>query len=126
MLVEKNITPGQEIRSDLMLANAPQFISPQLVVTDPTRLWLFLDVSELDVTGLTPGREILVHTPAYPDRIFHGRLEIIGRELDPATRTIKARCRVDNRENLLRAEMYVSVDVAASGAALASNKAQWV
>ena len=117
VLVEKNITPGQEIRSDLMLANAPQFVSPQLVVTDPTRLWLFLDVSELDVTGLTPGREILVHTPAYPDRIFHGRLEIIGRELDPATRTIKARCRVDNRENLLRAEMYVTVDVAASGAA---------
>ncbi len=117
VLVEKNISPGQEIRSDLMLANAQQFFNPQFVVTDPTRLWLFLDVSELDVTALTPGREIFIHSQAYPDKTFHGQLEIIGRELDPTTRTIKARCLVDNGDNLLRAEMYVTVDVASSGSA---------
>jgi len=65
-LVEKNISPGQEIRSDLMLANAQQFINPQFVVTDPTRLWLFLDVDELTVTSLAAGREVSIHTPAYP------------------------------------------------------------
>jgi cobalt-zinc-cadmium efflux system membrane fusion protein len=117
VLVEKNISPGQEIRSDLMLANAQQFFNPQFVVTDPTRLWLFLDVSELDVNALTPGREVFVHSQAYPDKNFHGRLEIIGRELDPTTRTIKARCLVDNGDNLLRSEMYVTVDVASSGSA---------
>ena len=100
-----------------MLANAQPFFNPQFVVTDPTRLWLFLDVSELDVTRLTPGREISLRTPAYPDKVFSGHLEIIGRELDPATRTIKARCLVDNGEDLLRAEMYVTVDVAANGPA---------
>jgi cobalt-zinc-cadmium efflux system membrane fusion protein len=100
-----------------MLANAQQFIDPQFVVTDPTRLWLFLDVSELAVASLTPGREVFIHTQAYPDKIFHGRLEIIGHGLDPTTRTIKARCLVDNTENLLRAEMYVTADVASSGGA---------
>ncbi|MGB7748592.1 MAG: efflux RND transporter periplasmic adaptor subunit [Verrucomicrobiia bacterium] len=117
VLVEKNISPGQEIRPDLMLANAQQFINPQFVVTDPTRLWLFLDVDELIVTSLASGREVFIHTPAYPDKIFHGRLEIIGHELDPTTRTIKARCLVDNGDNLLRAEMYVTADVASSGTA---------
>jgi cobalt-zinc-cadmium efflux system membrane fusion protein len=117
VVVEKNISPGQEIRSDLMLANAPQFINPQFVVTDPARLWLFLDVDELIVTSLASGREVFIHTPAYPDKIFHGRLEIIGHELDPTTRTIKARCLVDNGDNLLRAEMYVTADVASSGTA---------
>ena len=116
-LVEKNITPGQEIRSDLMLANAPQFTDPQFVVTDPTRLWLFLDVDELTVTLLAAGREVSIHTAAYPGKVFHGRLEIIGHELDPTTRTIKARCLVDNGEKLLRAEMYVTADVAAGGTA---------
>ncbi len=115
VVVGKNLNPGQEIRPDLMLANAQQFIDPQFVVTDPTRLWLFLDVSELDVASLTPGREVFIHTHAYPDKIFHGRLEIIGHGLDPTTRTIKARCFVDNAENLLRAEMYVTVEVASSG-----------
>ena len=117
VLVEKNISPGQEIRSDMMLANAQQFINPQFVVTDPTRLWLFLDVDELTVTSLASGREVSIHTPAYPEKIFHGQLEIIGHELDPTTRTIKARCLVDNSDHLLRAEMYVTADVASSGAA---------
>lgn len=117
VLVEKNISPGQEIRSDLMLANAQQFFNPQFVVTDPTRLWLFLDVDELTVTSLASGREVFIHTPAHPDKVFHGRLEVIGHELDPVTRTIKARCLVDNGGNLLRAEMYVTVDVASSGPA---------
>jgi cobalt-zinc-cadmium efflux system membrane fusion protein len=117
VLVEKNISPGQEIRPDLMLANAQQFINPQFVVTDPTRLWLILDVDELIVTSLASGREVFIHTPAYPGKIFHGWLEIIGHELDPTTRTIKARCLVDNGDNLLRAEMYVTADVASSGSA---------
>jgi len=117
VLVEENISPGQEIRSDLMLANAQPFINPQFVVTDPTRLWLFLDVSELDATSLTPGQKVFVHTPAYPDKLFPGQLEVIGHELDPTTRTIKARCLVDNADHLLRAEMYVTVDVTANGPA---------
>ena len=113
MVVEKNLSPGQEIRADLMLANAQQFINPQFVVTDPKRLWLFLDADELTVTRLTPGQLVQVHTKAFPDKIFTGQLETIGHELDPATRTIKVRCRVDNREGLLSAEMYVTVDVTA-------------
>lgn len=120
VVVEKNITPGQEIRPDLMLANAPQFTNPQFVVTDPARLWLFLDVDEATAASLAPGWEIFIHSKAYPDKLFHGQLEIIGRELDPATRTLKARCRVDNAEKLLRAEMYVTADVTASGAAVVS------
>jgi len=113
-LVEKNITPGQEIRSDLMLANAPQFTDPQFIVTDPTKLWLFLDVDELTVTSLAVGRDVAIHTAAYPGKVFHGKLEIIGSELDPTTRTIKTRCLVDNSEKLLRAEMYVTADIAAN------------
>jgi cobalt-zinc-cadmium efflux system membrane fusion protein len=115
--VEKNITTGQEIRSDLMLANAPQFINPQFVVTDPKRLWLFLDVDEMMVTQLSAGQQAQVHTKAYPDKTFNGRLDIIGRELDPTTRTLKARCLVDNSDGLLNAEMYVTADVTATAAA---------
>ena len=107
IVVEKKISPGQQIRSD-------QSENPLFVVTDPTRLWLFLDVTEMDVASLSPNQEVLIHTKAFPDRTFHGQLEIIGGGLDAATRTIKARCVVDNSEKLLRAETYVSADVSAS------------
>jgi cobalt-zinc-cadmium efflux system membrane fusion protein len=114
VVVEKNVSPGQEIRADLMLANAPQFTNPQFVVTDPTRLWLFLDVDELSVTALAVGREVLIHTPAYPDKVFHAQVQVIGQELDPTTRTIKVRCLVNNSEHCLRAEMYVTAEVVSS------------
>jgi cobalt-zinc-cadmium efflux system membrane fusion protein len=104
-IVEKSINPGQELRAD-QVSDKPLF-----VISDPSRLWLLLDVTESDVAFMGPGQEVLVRARALPDKVFRGRLEIIGQGLDPATRTIKARCVVDNADKLLRAEMYVSADV---------------
>ena len=111
VLVEKNITPGQEVRADLMLANAPNLFSPLFVVSDPSRLWLQLDVSELNVSSLEPGQQLRIYSRAYPNKVFEGRLEKIGNSLDPTTRTVKVRGAVDNPDKLLKAEMYVTVDV---------------
>src|SRR5205807_6675935 len=36
-IVDRSITPGQEVRPDQMLANAPQLVAPLFVVTDPSR-----------------------------------------------------------------------------------------
>jgi cobalt-zinc-cadmium efflux system membrane fusion protein len=115
VVAEKNITPGQQVRSDAQLANAPQLFAPLFVISDPSQLWLYLDVTELDVAGLRPGQEIHVHSKVYPDRVFVARLERIGDSLDPTTRTIKARAVLDNPDNLLMAEMYVTAEVVADG-----------
>ena len=116
-VVERNVSSGQQIRPDQMLANAPQFVNPLFVITDPTKLWLFLDVTEADVASLAPGQDVTVRARALPDKVFHARIETIGGGLDPTTRTIKVRCLLDNSTALLRAEMYVSADVAAPTAA---------
>jgi cobalt-zinc-cadmium efflux system membrane fusion protein len=108
VIVEKTINPGQEVRSD-QVGDKPLF-----VISDPTRLWLYLDVTEADVASMKLGQEVVVRARALPDKIFRGRLEVIGQGLDPATRTIKARCLVDNADKLLRAEMYVSADVSSA------------
>ncbi len=110
VVVEKNLNPGQEVRSDMMLANATQFFAPLFVVSDPTKLWVQLDVSESDVVNLKPGATLRVFARAYPDKVFTGRLENIGDSLDPATRTVKVRGVVDNPDKLLKAEMYVSAE----------------
>ena len=60
---------------------------------------------------------MFIRARALPDKVFHGRVEIIGQGLDAATRTVKARCLADNSEQLLRAEMYVSADVATGAGA---------
>ncbi len=111
VIVDKNLNPGQEIRPDQMLANAPQLFAPLFIVSDPTRLWVLLDVTELDMDSLKEGQEIQIRTKAYPEKIFPGRLDLIGDSLDPAKRTVMVRGVVNNPGKLLKAEMYVMVDV---------------
>jgi cobalt-zinc-cadmium efflux system membrane fusion protein len=111
VLVERNLTPGQEVRPDQMLANVPQFTAPLFVITDPTRLWVWLDVTEMHLPLVQKGQELRIRTKAFPEKIFKGRLELIGDSLDPTTRTVRARGTVDNPDQLLKAELYVTVEV---------------
>jgi len=115
IVVEKNINPGQEVRPDQMLANAPQFFSPLFVITDPTRLWIQLDMAEQDLPHLKPGQTIAVHARAFPTQTFSGKIVVVSDFLDPATRTIKVRGVVENPERLLKAEMFVNVDLLGDG-----------
>ena len=110
-LVDKNINPGQELRAALMLANAPNLFAPSFTVSDPSKLWLQVDVAESDLPLLQTGERLRVTTRAFPDRVFDGVLDNIGATMDPATRTVKVRGVVENPDRLLKAEMYVLVDV---------------
>jgi cobalt-zinc-cadmium efflux system membrane fusion protein len=109
ILVERNVTPGQEVRPDQMLANMPQFTAPLFVVTDPARLWIQIDATELDLPHMRPGRELTFSSRAFPDQTFTGRVDTVAEFIDPSTRTIKVRGTVDNTRRVLKAEMFVSV-----------------
>jgi cobalt-zinc-cadmium efflux system membrane fusion protein len=109
ILVERNVTPGQEVRPDQMLANMPQFTAPLFVVTDPARLWIQIDATELDLPHLRPGRELTFSSRAFPDQNFTGRVDTVSEFIDSSTRTIKVRGTVDNTRRVLKAEMFVSV-----------------
>ncbi len=123
--VERNVNPGQEIRPDQMLANLPQFTAPLFVVTDPSKLWVWLDVTEMHLPLVHQGQELRIRSRAFPDKTFTGRLDLIGDSLDPTTRTVKARGTVDNASKLLKAELYVAVEIpdAASRALQVPSKA---
>jgi cobalt-zinc-cadmium efflux system membrane fusion protein len=111
VVVEKNINPGQEVRADQMLANATNLFAPLFVVSDPTKLWIQVDAAETDLADLQPGQGIRITSKAFPAKAFDGTVSNIGPSLDPTTRTVRVRGVVENPGNLLKAEMYVSVDV---------------
>ncbi len=111
ILVERNVTPGQEVRPDQMLANVPQFTAPLFTITDPTRLWVWLDVTEAQLPLVHKGQELRVRSKAFPGQEFKGTLELVGDSLDPVTRTVRARGIVENPSGILKAELYVTVEV---------------
>jgi cobalt-zinc-cadmium efflux system membrane fusion protein len=118
-VVDKSINSGQELRPDMMLGNVPQTFNPLFTVSDPTKLWLQVDVAEADLPSLEPGQSLRVRCNAFPEKVFDGTMEKIGDTLDPATRTVKVRGAVANPDKLLKAEMYVTVDVAQAADKLA-------
>ncbi|HEY0456947.1 MAG TPA: efflux RND transporter periplasmic adaptor subunit [Verrucomicrobiae bacterium] len=111
VVVERNLNPGQEVRPDQMLANAPQLFSPLFTITDPNKLWIQLDVAEQDLHKLRPGQSLIVRSRAHPDQPFDGRVEVISDFLDTATRMAKVRGVVDNSRHLLKGEMFVNVEL---------------
>jgi cobalt-zinc-cadmium efflux system membrane fusion protein len=109
ILVERNVTPGQEVRPDQMLANMPQITAPLFVVTDPARLWILIDATEDDLPHLQPGQTFEFNARAFQNQVFTGKVSIVSEFIDPATKTIKVRGTVDNSTRQLKAEMFVSI-----------------
>ena len=108
-VVDKSVSPGLEVRPDQMLANMPEITAPLFVVSDPTRLWIQIDATEVDVPHLQPGNEFTFTSRAFPDETFTGRVDKVSEFIDPNTRTIKVRGSVDNPRRRLKAEMFVNV-----------------
>jgi cobalt-zinc-cadmium efflux system membrane fusion protein len=116
VVVDKNISPGSELRSDLMLANTPQLAAPLFIITDPKRLWIQIDVPERDHQLVKTGQVFQVRSLSLPERAYEGRVDFIADTLDPVSRTIKIRGSVLNPERLLKAEMFVKAEFRADAA----------
>ena len=111
VIVDMKINPGQEVRSDIQMAGVADLVKPMYTISDPAHLWVQVDVPEGQLNLLKPGAVVNFRTPAYPDKVFTGKLAVVGTSLDPQTRVAYARAAVDNSEGLLRAEMYVTVQL---------------
>lgn len=100
VVVERNLNPGLEVRPD---ASGPALF----VVSDPRSLWVMLDLDETLLSRVKPGARIELTTAAWPDETFAATVLHVGEWVDPASRTVKVRARVDNSKGHLRAEMFV-------------------
>ena len=101
VVVERNLNPGQELRPDTMGDKA------LFVVSDPTRLWFMLDVSEKDIGSIKAGDEVKISATSLGDDTVTGRIAHVADLVDPQTRTVKVRGTVQGADERLKAEMYV-------------------
>jgi cobalt-zinc-cadmium efflux system membrane fusion protein len=95
-------TPGLEVQGQWSGPGAPVELFT-IGALDP--LWVIGDVYEMNLPQVKKGLSVDVRVPAFPDRSFRGRIDWVSDVLDPATRTGKVRCAIDNPGHLLRPEM---------------------
>jgi cobalt-zinc-cadmium efflux system membrane fusion protein len=78
-------------------------------VADLSELWLVVHAFERDALRANEGALVDVTFAALPNRIFHGTVARVGREVDPASRTVPIRIELDNAEGTLRPGMSATV-----------------
>lgn len=106
------------------MANVGLNVDPAMklfTVVDLSSVWVVADVYERDSGRVRVGDEVAVTTAAYPDRRLEGRIAYIDPQVNPDTRTTKARVEVPNPGQRLRLGMLAEVHVtqARGGAATA-------
>ncbi|HEY3196463.1 MAG TPA: efflux RND transporter periplasmic adaptor subunit [Nitrospirales bacterium] len=91
---------------------------PLFIIADLSHVWVFADLPERLMAGVSKGLLVEVHAQAYPGQPFPGHVAYISELLDTATRTAKLRCLVPNEKLQLKPEMFVEVMLNRPGADL--------
>ncbi|HJW55066.1 MAG TPA: efflux RND transporter periplasmic adaptor subunit [Burkholderiaceae bacterium] len=107
VIADKQVNPGLEVRPDLP--------NPLFVITDINRLWVIADVQERSIGNIKPGQSVSIETDAYPQERFAAKVDRVGLALDPTTRRVQVRCKVQNTGGKLKPEMFARVFFLADG-----------
>ncbi len=78
-------------------------------ITDPSNVWLIVDVFERDIARLTDNMRAVARFDHLAGRTFEGEIDYVYPALDATTRTLPIRLRFDNAEGLLRPGMFGTV-----------------
>ena len=106
-VVQRKVGPGQYVNSG---ASDPVF-----VIGDLSAVWLTAFVRETDASKVSVGQEIAFNVLALPDRALTARIDYVSAAIDPATRRLLVRATIDNKDGLLKPEMFANVTIYSTG-----------
>jgi Cu(I)/Ag(I) efflux system membrane fusion protein len=86
--------------------------APLFRINGLATVWVNADVPENLAAQIRPGNAVEARTPALTGQTFKGRVSAILPEVDPATRTIKARVELANPKGQLVPGMFATVNFA--------------
>ncbi len=83
-------------------------------IADLSRIWTYVDIYEYELPWVRVGDVAEMRLVSLPGRVFKGKITYIYPYLDPKTRTNKVRLEFDNRDGLLKPDMFADVMLHAS------------
>jgi Cu(I)/Ag(I) efflux system membrane fusion protein len=86
--------------------------APLFRINGLATVWVNAEVPEAMSAAVRPGNDVEARAAAFPGRTFKGKVSAILPEVNPATRTIKARVELANPGGQLVPGMFATVDFA--------------
>ena len=113
IVISRAAIVGQPVTADEVIAT----------IADLSEVWFLGRVFEKNLGQIRLGAPTEVQLNAYPDDRFSGTIEYLGKQVDPTARTVVARIRITNRNDLLRLGLFgvARVDVGRGDAGVAST-----
>ncbi len=100
-IIQKNINEGMLLRDDRT--------ENIFDVADLEDVWVMANVNESDINQVKLGGEAQIKTLSYPDKTFYGRVDKIFNIIDPQTKAMTVRIKLDNHDLLLKPDMRAYV-----------------
>ncbi len=97
----RNIIAGQAVEPNTALFH----------LSNRTRMRVVGRVYEEDLEKVHAGQKAYVQLLAYPDKTFTGIVSLVGPTLDPDTRTVPIWIVLDNKQGLLRPNLFARADI---------------
>lgn len=105
VVLVKNVVQGQAIQPGQMLYE----------IANLSGVWVEIALREADVGAVRVGSTATVQFAGYPGHPFAGRVSYVYPMLDSASRAVRARIEIANREGRLMPGMYATVTLATPG-----------
>lgn len=99
VITELNVREGSQVIPGTAL----------LRIVDLSRIWIIVEIPEVQGNWVAEGGEAEVHIEAQPGKVFNGSVEYIYPRLDVQTRTVRARIALDNPDLVIKPGMYADV-----------------
>jgi cobalt-zinc-cadmium efflux system membrane fusion protein len=99
---------GVVIERDVVRGQMVEPARPLFRVADLSHLWLTVHAFERDAVRVAPGARARVALAALPGRSFVGTVALVGRRVDPGSRTVAVRVDLRNEDGVLRPGMSAS------------------
>ncbi|XZF13697.1 efflux RND transporter periplasmic adaptor subunit [Chitinophagaceae bacterium MMS25-I14] len=102
-IVEKKVATGAFIRPDMG--------DNLFTISDLKNVWVYANVYAQDIPKVKEGYHVKVVALSYPDQAFEGTVDKVSEVLDPQSKALRVRITLDNKNMLLKPEMFAKVIV---------------
>jgi Cu(I)/Ag(I) efflux system membrane fusion protein len=101
------IVASLNVREGMYVKLATEVMS----LADLSTVWVLAEVFEQETGWVKPGQSAEVRLSFQPGRTWEGEVEYVYPNLDPKTRTLRARLRFANPDRALKPNMYADVTI---------------
>ena len=74
-------------------------------IAEISEVWAMANINEIDINKVKIGIDADISTLSYPDKVFTGKIDKIFNIIDPETKSMQARVKLDNKDFLLKPDM---------------------